>query len=384
MTKQTAIIGIGATEVGEHWDQGIRELAAAAGFAALEDAGLQDVDAVFVGNAYASTMTAQTQLAPLIADFMGLAGVEAVTVENAEASGGSALRMAHLAVLSGSVRRALVIGVEKVTDVVGPERTRARAVSLDSEYEALQGATLPALAALLMRRYMYEYGVELDAFEVFSRNAHANGSSNPRAMFRNVLREGSFAKAPMVADPVNLFDGAPDGDGAAAVVIAPADEAADLVPRPVRILGSAAATDTLTLQERPDFLWLRAVERSTSLALAQAALSRESVDLYELQDSFTILSVLALEAAGFAERGQGTQFAQDGVIERHGELPIATFGGMKARGNPAGAAGVYQAVEAVLQVRAEAGDNQIPGAQTALIQNVAGLGSVAISHILKI
>ncbi|MDQ7035461.1 MAG: hypothetical protein Q9P01_11670, partial [Anaerolineae bacterium] len=211
---QTAIVGIGMTPVSEHWGLSLRELAAEAAQKALEDAGLNTVDAIYVANAYGSTFNGQTHLGALIADYIGLDGIEAYTVEAGDASGGAALRTAHMAVLSGLVNTALVIGVEKATDIVGASRTKARTISLDADYEVIHGATLPSMAALLMRRYMYEYGLELSDFEGFSINAHANGKRNQYAMYRNTIRDGAFAHAPMVAAPVNLFDSAPDGDGA--------------------------------------------------------------------------------------------------------------------------------------------------------------------------
>jgi acetyl-CoA C-acetyltransferase len=313
-----------------------------------------------------------------------LSGVEAYTIEAADASGAAALRTGYLAVASGAVETALVVGVEKSTDTVGSARVEARNVSLDADYEAPQGATLTALAALLMRRYMYEYGLDLNAFEGFSINAHANGGKNEYAMFRNSIKPGRFAKAPMVADPVNLFDSAPDGDGAAAVILTSLERAADLVPQPVRITGSAAATDTLTLHDRADLMFLKAAALSATKAIQQARIGLRGINLFELHDAFTVLSALTLEAVGFAERGGGWKLAQDSIIGLNGSLPISTFGGLKARGNPAGATGIYQAVEACLQLRGKAGANQVTNAKTAMIQNLGGLGSTAITHILQV
>lgn len=380
---QTAIIGIGMTPVGEHWDLSLRELAAKAGQKAMDDAHLNTVDAIYIANAYGSTFNGQSHLGALIADYMGLQGIEAYTVEAGDASGGVALRTAHMAVLSGLVDKALVIGVEKVTDVVGSSRTRARTISLDADYEAVQGSTLPAMAALLMRRYMYEYGLELSAFEGFSINAHANGKLNEFAMYRNTIRTGAFANAPMVAEPVSLFDSAPDGDGAAAILITHADTAQDLVPKPIRITGSSVATDRLMLQERSDTLELQAIRLSTTKAIQQADMVLDTIDLFELHDGFTILAAISLEEAGFAKRGEGWKLAQAGAIGLSGEIPISTFGGLKSRGNPAGATGVYQAVEACLQLRGFAGANQVAGAQVAMIQNMGGLGSTVATHILQ-
>lgn len=381
--REVAIIGIGQTPVGEHWNASLRSLAAEAIHTALSDAGISQVDALYVGNAYGATISSQSQLGALIADFAGLGGIEAFTIEAAEASGGAALRTGYLAVASGMVETALVLGVEKSSDMVGTARTRARNVSLDADYEAVQGATITALAALLMRRYMEEYGVELSAFENFSINAHANGGKNPNAMYRNQIKPGGFARAPMIADPVTLFDSAPDADGAAAVILTSAERAADLVPQPIRIASSAAATDTLTLHERADLLWLNAVYQSTQRAMELADVSQSDISFYELHDAFTILSVLSLEAAGFAARGEGWKLAQDNQITLTGGLPISTFGGLKSRGNPVGATGVYQAVEATLQLRGAAEANQVQNAQVALIQSVGGIGSTVVSHILK-
>ncbi len=378
--RKTAITGIGMTPVSEHWGISLRELAAEAGQKALDDAGLQTVDALYVANAYGSTFNYQTHLGALIADYLGLSGIEAYSIEAADASGGAALRTGYLAVASGAVETALVIGVEKVTDIVGSDRTRARTVSLDADYETPHGATLTAMAALLMRRYMHEYGLELSAFEGFSINAHQNGQRNELAMYRNALRAGAFGKAPMISEPVSLFDGAPDADGAAAVVITSAEWAADTYPAPVEIAGSSVATDAFMLQERIDPLYLKAVALSTQKALEQAGISNHDVDLFEPHDAFTILSALSLEAAGFAERGKGWEMT--GQIGLTGQLPMTTFGGLKSRGNPAGASGIYQAVEACLQLRGNAGNNQVANAKTALIQNLGGLASTAITHVL--
>jgi len=380
----TSIIGIGATAVAEHWDTSIRHLAWYAIEEALDNAATTQIDAVFVGNMMAGHLSKQNQLGALVADFAGFRGVEAVTVEAADASGGAALRQAVLAVQSGLVDTALVVGVEKVSDQTGSGPTTALSSALDADYEVIHGATPAAIAALMMRRYMHQYGVELDAFAGFSVNAHANGSANPQAMFRNRLRPERFASGPAVAEPVSLFDAAPLGDGAAALVVTGSDRAADMVPKPVRIAGSALATDRISLHDRRDVLWLDAVERSAERALAQAGVEPADIDLCELHDSFTIMAALALEASGFAGAGEGWRLARDGEINRDGRIPISTFGGLKARGNPVGATGVYQAVEAVKQLRGEAADCQIPGARTAMIQNVGGSGGTAVTHVLQV
>ncbi len=381
--RDVAIIGVGQVPVSEHWDMGLRQLALGAIRAALQDARLDPVDTLIVGNALGGNLSGQNHLGALIADFAGLSGIEALRVEAADASGGMALRQGYLAVASGLAETVLVVGVEKATDRTGPERDTNLATVLDADYEATPGATPAALAGLLMRRYMHEHGVALEQFEPFSINAHANGALNANAMYRNKLRPGAFAKAPVVADPVNLFDSAPEGDGAAAVVLTSAARALDLVPHPVRISGSAAATDTLALHNRADMLFLRAANLAAGRAYEAAGISPGDLHLAELHDSFTVLTALQLEAIGFARRGEGWKPAVEGAIGREGRLPISTFGGLKARGNPLGATGVYQAVEVALQLRGEAGDNQVSGARLGLALNLGGLGGTAVAHVLE-
>lgn len=379
--RDVAIIGVGMTPVGEHWQSSLRMLAAEAIQEAVDDAKVNQVDALYVGNAYGASSSSQSQLGALIADHAGLKNVEAYSMDAAGASGGAALRTGFLAVASGTVDTVLVVGVEKLSDSIAGSRIEAHSVSLDADYEASHGATLTALAALLMRRYMHEFQVAIEAFEGFSINAHANGKLNKFAMFQNTIKPGAFSKAPIVADPVNLFDSAPDADGAAALILTSAERAADMVSCPIHIAGSAVSSDTFALQDRSDPLFLRAIEQSAQKALNQAGLTTHDIDLFELYDAYTILSVLTLEATGFAERGKGWTLAD--TIDLAGKLPISTFGGLKSRGNPVGAAGVYQAVEAVLQLRGEAASNQVSNASIAMIQCLGGLASTAITHILS-
>lgn len=379
-----SIIGVGQTEVKEHWSTAIRHLSWYAIEAALDDAQVSKVDAVFVGNMLSAQLSKQSHLGALIADFAGLRGAEAVTIEAADASGGAAFRQAVFAVESGLVETAVVIGAEKMTDMVGSPVTAATMAGFDSDYETIHGLTPAAMGALVMRRYMHEYGVQVADFAGFSVNAHNNGAVNPLAMFRNRIKADRFAAAPLVADPVNLFDAAPTGDGAAAVVIARTERAMDMVPKPVRVAGSAIATDTLALHDRKNVLWLEAAELSVQRAMAQAGVSHDDIDLFELHDSFTVMAALALEAAGFAEKGRGWQLAKEGAIARNGRIPVSTFGGLKARGNPGGATGVYQIVEVVRQLRGEAGENQVADAKIGMTQNLGGSGATAVTHIFQL
>ncbi|MBN1668666.1 MAG: thiolase domain-containing protein [Anaerolineales bacterium] len=381
---EVVIAGIGQTNVGEHWDVSLRELAFYALDAAQQDAGGLRPQALYVANLLAPAVSGQAHLGALIADFAGLQGIEAYTIEAAGASGGAALRAAYLAVKSGYVDVALVVGVEKYTDQVGPDVDAAIASMLESDYEAVHGLTPAAQAALLMRRYLHEYQVPADGLAGFALTAHANGAGNPKAMFQKAIRSQMYTQAAMISDPVNLFDAAPDADGAAALILA----RPELLPPacehpPVRIAGSSITTDTLALHDRPDILDFRSVRLSVERACYQAGIGPEQMDFFELFDAFSIYAALSLEASGYAAPGQGWQLAQDGAIALGGSIPVATLGGLKARGNPWGATGVYQAVEAALQLRGQAGPNQIAQARYGLVQSLGGPASTVATHILE-
>lgn len=377
------IAGIGQTEVGEHWEIGLRDLAFAAIQDAVRDAGGLKPQSLIVGNMLAPNLSNQAHLGVLLADYAGLLGIEAVTVEAAGASGGAALRQGFLAVASGLVDVALVVGVEKFTDTVGSGVEEALATTGDSDFEAVQGLTPTAQAALLMKRYMHEHNVPDDGFAGFALTAHANGAGNPCAMFRKAIKAETYARAEMVSDPINMFDMAPIADGAAALILTRREILPENWDKPlVKVAGSASASDTLALHDRKDMLFFNTGQISAGKAMKQAGVTLEDIHLFEYHDVFSIYAALQLEAVGFAPRGQGWKLAADGQIGLKGRIPSATMGGMKARGFPGGAAGVYQAVDAVTQLWGRAEANQVPDAKTALIQSLGGPASTAVSHIL--
>ena len=378
------IAGIGQTQVGEHWDIGLRDLAFAALQDAIKDSGGLKPQALFVGNMLAPNLSNQAHLGALIADYAGLIGIEAVTVEAAGASGGAALRQGYLAVKSGMVDVALVLGVEKFTDKIGSDVDAALATASDSDFEAVQGMTPTSQAALLMKRYMHENDVPSNGFAGFALTAHANGAANKNAMFRKAIKPETYAKAEMVSDPINMFDMAPNADGAAALVLTRRDLLPSNWQNPlVKISGSAASSDTLALHDRKDMLCFETAQISAGKAMNQAGITLDQINFFEYHDAFSIYAALQLEAVGFTLKGQGWKLAADGSIGLKGRIPCATMGGMKARGFPGGAAGVYQALEAATQLRGRAEANQIAGAKTALIQSLGGPASTAISHILQ-
>lgn len=381
---EVIIAGLGQTTVGEHWDVGLRDLAYYAMNAAMKDAGGLRPQSLFVGNMLAPNLSKQAHLGALLTDYAGLTGIEAVTIEAAGASGGAALRQGYLAVKSGLVDTALIVGVEKFTDMVGAGVEEALASASDSDFEAVQGMTPTAQAALIMKRYMHEFNVPEGGFAGFALTAHANGAGNPNAMFQKAIKPETYAKASMVSDPVNMFDAAPNADGAAALVLTRRDLLPSNWPHPlVKIAGSATASDTLALHDRKDMLYFDAAQLSAGRAMKQANLTLDQIHLFEYHDVFSIFAALQLEAVGFAIRGKGWKLAADGQIALNGRIPCATMGGLKARGFPGGATGVYQAVEAVQQLRGQGGANQVSDARYALIQSLGGPASTAVAHILE-
>jgi acetyl-CoA C-acetyltransferase len=378
------IAGIGQTPVGEHWDTSLRSLALQAIQAAVKDSGGLKPQALYVGNILAANLSRQTHLGALLADYAGLTGIEAESLEAGGASGGAALRQGYLAISSGLVDVALVVGVEKFTDIIGPDQEAALATLADADYESIHGLTLTGQAALLTRRYMHENDLPEGKLAGFPLTAHVNGAGNKNAMYRKTITLEAYQKAETVCEPLNIFDVAPNVDGAAALVLT----RRELLPKDnsnlvVRLAASTIASDTVALAERTDPLWFTAAQTSIKQAIKKAGITREDLDLFEYYDAFSIFAVLSLEAAGFAKRGKGWKLPMDGSIALTGQIPCATQGGLKARGNPGGATGVYQAVEAVMQLRGQAGVNQITGARYALIQCLGGPASIAVTHVLE-
>jgi acetyl-CoA C-acetyltransferase len=187
----------------------------------------------------------------------------------------------------------------------------------------------------------------------------------------------------MIADPINLLDSSPVADGAAAVVLCPTDQARSFSEHPVRIRACEVGTDSLALHDRRDPLFLEAAYISVQKAYARAGVTPADIDLFELHDAFTIMAALSLEAAGFARRGEGVRLAMDGSIALNGRIPISTMGGLKGRGHPVGATGVYQVIEVAQQVTGRAGANQVPNARLGMAQNIGGSGATVITTILE-
>ncbi len=381
MAGRVYIVGAGATKVGEHWDRSLRELAVEALLSAVKDAGIdkRDVEALYVGNMMSGMLQGQEHLGALVATWAGIPGAAACKIEAACGSGGVAVHQAYLAVASGLYDCVAVVGVEKMTDALPSDASAALATAEDQEYVVFTGATFVSLNALLYRLYLDRYGVKQEKVAAFPVHCHKMAVNNPYAQFRRAVTLEEVMASPLVADPLRLLECAPIGDGAAALILCserylkrnPRDEL-------VEVAGTAVATDVLSAHERRDPLAVAALRRAVEAATRRAGVEVADIDVLEVHDAFSILGVLSLEA-----RGEGWRLVEEGQLEPGGKIPTNTMGGLKARGHPVGATGVYQVFDLVVQLRGEAGANQVEGAELGMAQNFGGVASTVAVNVLR-
>jgi len=390
--RDVAVIGIGVTKFGELWDKSLRSLGLEAGLQAIKDAGIysSDLEALYIGNMSAGRFINQEHIAPLIADYVGLAGhnLPAVRVEAGGASGGLALRQAYSAVASGLHDIVFVGGAEKMTDVGDAEAADILASSLDQEWEAFFGATVASLYAMMARSHMHEFGTTKEQLAAVAVKNHYHGSMNPYAQFRRPIKPGMALGAGMVASPLGVFDCAPISDGAAALVLCAADRAGEFTDKPVKIIGSGAASDTMALHDRPSLTTLQSTVKSSERAFQRAneggaAIKPADIQVAEVHDSFSISEIMAIEDIGFFPKGEGGPATEEKRTYIDGDIAVNTSGGLKARGQPVGATGIAQAVEIVEQLRGAAGDRQVKDARYGLTHNLGGTGATAVVHIME-
>ncbi|ATU08297.1 thiolase domain-containing protein [Methanohalophilus portucalensis] len=385
--RDVAIIGSYTTKFGEMWERSFRDIVVEAGVGALEDAGVggESIDSMFVGNMSGGQFVEQEHIGALIADYSGLAAglhVPSTRVEAACASGGLAFRQGIQSVASGYNDIVVAAGVEKMTDVSSVGASSALAAAADREWEGMMGATFPGLYAMIARMHMQQYGTTSEQLAQVAVKNHQNGTNNPIAQYRNNITVDKVLNSIMVADPLHIFDCSPITDGAAALVLAPAEEAHKYTDTPIYIKGSGQASDTIALHDRRDITTLDASVYAAKRAYDMAGIGPDDIDVAEVHDCFTIAEICAIEDLGFVEKGQGGRFVEEGNTAIGGKIPVNTSGGLKACGHPVGATGIKQAAEIVNQLRGEAGKRQVEGAKIGLAHNVGGSGATALVHIL--
>ena len=383
--RRVAIVGVGMTEFGEHWEKGFRDLIAEAGVRAIEDAKLAGVkiDALYGGTMAAGRLIGQEHITALIADYMGLNPIPATRVEAACASGGVALRQGYMAVASGIHDVVVVGGAEKMTDVPVNDAAAALGGAGDQEWELFMGATFPALYALMARRHMFEYGTTEEEMAQVAVKNNLNASKNKYAHFGSPVSLETVMKSKVIADPLKLFDCSPISDGAAAVILAPMETARQFTDTPVEIIASTQASDTLGLSSRKSLTELKATKVAAKKAFELAKMTPGDIDVCEVHDCFTIAEILAIEDIGFFPKGKGGKATMDGETALNSTISINTSGGLKGCGHPVGATGVKQAVEIVWQLRGEAGERQVKNAEVGMTHNVGGSGATCVTHIMR-
>jgi len=381
--REVAVIGVGMTKWGELWEKSLRNIFVETALLALDDAGVDRIDSLYVGCMSSGLFVGQEHLASLLSDYLGQNPVPAARVESACASGGLALRLGFMEVASGMSDIVLVSGVEKMTDVTGNEATYALGSAADQEYEGYHGITFPGLYALIARAHMEKYGTTREQLAMVAVKNHNNGSLNPLAQFPQKITVDSVLNSMLVADPLRVLDCSPITDGAAAIVLCPLDRAKKMKKPIVKIIGSGHATDTIALSSRKDITWLESTYQAAKKAYAMAGKEQKDIDIIEVHDCFTIAEICVIEALGVIEKGKGGKAAEQGLTSLQGKIPVNTSGGLKSKGHPVGATGVAQAIEIVKQLRGEAGARQVKKARIGMTQNMGGSGGSSLVHIFE-
>jgi acetyl-CoA C-acetyltransferase len=382
--REVAVIGVGMNKWGELWEKSHRRIWTEAALAAVDDAGVDRVEAMYVGCMSGGLFVGQEHLGALLADELGMGPIPGTRVESACASGGLAFRQAYLAVAAGAHDIVLATGVEKMTDVDGGAATYALSTAADQEYECYHGITFPGLYAMMARVHMERYGTTRRQLADVAVKNHAHGMFNDLAQFRMKVTAEQVMDSAAVADPLRLLDCSPITDGAAAVVLCPLEMARKLSKQPaVRVAASAHATDRIALHERDDLADLASTRHAAALAYKQAGIGPKDLSFCEVHDCFTIAEILVIEALGLTPRGKGGAAAGSGLTALGGKIPVNPSGGLKSKGHPVGATGVAQVREAVLQLRGDAAKRQVPKARWGLTQNMGGTGASTVVHIFE-
>jgi acetyl-CoA C-acetyltransferase/acetyl-CoA acyltransferase len=384
---QASVIGVGMTPFGVH-EATLPELFAEATLPALDDGGVDtdEIDALYFGNAMGGQTENDTHLAPTIASHIGCAGVPAQRFEDACATSSNAFKHAVEAVEAGLHDTVLVGGVERCTPETGlgtGAMTRVFASASHRQYEQPSGLTFPGVFGLLTKRHMYEHDTTDEQLAGVAVKNHANGTLNPRAHFGRDVTTDDVLDCPIVADPFHLLDCCPFSDGAAAAVVTSADNAGSFDGESVDVTGVGHATDIVPLANKVHPSTTRAARDAATEAYDQAGTDGNEMDFAEVHDCFTGAEVMASEALGLVETGDGGPAAADGRTSLEGSIPINPSGGLKAKGHPIGATGVAQIVELTEHLRGEAGDRQIEGARKGVAHNLGGDAATTVVTVME-
>jgi len=383
--REVSVIGIGSTKFGILEGKGLKEMGTMACREAMQDANISSnkIQAFYVGNFSSGMLERQENIAPLIANSLGLRReISCTKVEGACCSSGIAIREAFLLIAAGVYDIVLVGGVEKMSAASRELFTAALASALDKETEGIAGLTFPGFFAMLARRHMHEYGTTIEQMGMVSFKNHNNSVVNPRARFRKPVAFEEIMNSRLITDPLKLHDCCPIADGSAAAVLCATEIAEEFTDNPVDIIGSAHTCGYSTLYEMNDAIGLPATITSAKQAYDMAHVGPGDIDVVELHDCFTIAEIIDSEDLGFFKKGEGGRAVEDGLTKVDGRIPINPSGGLLSKGHPVGATGCGQIYEIVKQLRGEH-ENQIEGAEVGLTHNAGGTGAVVTVHILS-
>jgi len=375
------VVGVGMTKVGRHIDRSLRELAAEAIFKAIDEVGNEKPEAIIVGNML-SSLIEQENLASLIADYVGLRGITGFKVEGACGSGGAAFLAGYSLVASGLFKRVLVVGIEKLNERPTPDTSRGLAWAADADYELIYGVSFAGLNALVMRYYMEKHNVSREEMGLWAVLMHENGYHNPYAHLRKKVTLEEVINSPVIADPIRLYDACPISDGAAAVYLVSEDLARKVSDTPVLVAGVGNALDSTDITSRYALDELYASRVSTKKALDMAKVELKDIDVAEIHDAYSIVAMLSIESIGFAPKGKAPKLLAEGRFKPGDKPSLNPSGGLKSRGHPVGATGIYQIAEVVMQLRGDFPGINV-GGEVGLAQNIGGVGSNITTVILR-
>jgi acetyl-CoA C-acetyltransferase/acetyl-CoA acyltransferase len=380
------VAGAGVTKFGSYPERTGRDMFAEAGLAALDQSGVpaEDVEALYYGNFMGELAEHQGHQGPLMAEMVGI-DAPATRYEAACASAGAAIREAVRAIRSGEANVIMVGGTERMTNIGTAGATDALSIAADALYEIRAGMTFPGAYALMARAYFREYGGTREDLAHVAVKNHEHALVNEHAQLRKEITVEDALDAPMVADPLGLYDACPISDGAAAAVLTSesyADEHG--LDAPIAVSGTGQGGDNLALQDRAHYAQTPAADKAATEAYTDAGIEAADVDVAEVHDCFTIAEVLALESLSLFERGEAITAARDGTTTRHGDLPINLSGGLKAKGHPVGATGVAQLATLTWVLdgshpRADA----VPDGTVGIAHNAGGTVASTTVHVLE-
>jgi len=337
-----------------------------------------DIDLLVLSNVD-NQFSNQHQLATVALRYLRNPNAEAFRVEAACSSGGMATYVAKKMIDSGSARNALVLGVEKMTNLPTDVATSVL-IRGGAPEEIKYGVTQPAAYGLSAQLYMQKYGATDDDLAIGAVKNHKNAMKNPLAQFHKEFTLDAVKNSLVIASPIRLLHCSPMTDGAAAVLLS--GEPRKYTDAPVYVKGMGVGYDTMGVFEREDPTFMKASKIAADKAYKLAEIEPKQVQIAEVHDAFSPAEFMAYESLGFAKRGEGYKLMREGITMRDGSLPVNTSGGLKAKGHPIGATGIGMIVEVYLQLLGRAGERQVSSPEWGLVENHGGTGATAVVTVL--